>query len=73
MKDPVCGMDVDPARAAGTSVYHGRTYYFCSSGCKATFDLDPARYAGHGSGEEGGAHHGGAHGAGPHGHRAFWR
>ena len=30
MKDPVCGMDVDPAKAAGTSEYQGKTYYFCA-------------------------------------------
>ena len=44
-KDPICGMMVDPARAAGTSAYRGKTYYFCSLGCKSTFDKDPARYA----------------------------
>ncbi len=63
MKDPVCGMEVDPKSAAGTSVYHGQTYYFCSTGCKAAFDKDPARYAGH---EEHGGH--GTHGHGTHGH-----
>jgi len=44
-KDPVCGMTVDPARAAGSSVYGSKTYYFCSVSCKATFDRSPARYA----------------------------
>lgn len=44
-KDPVCGMMVDPKRAAGSSVYQGRTIYFCSGGCKAAFDKNPARYA----------------------------
>lgn len=43
-KDPVCGMAVDPKRAAGSSVYQGQTYYFCSPGCKATFDKAPARF-----------------------------
>jgi YHS domain-containing protein len=43
-KDVVCGMEVDPAKAAGTSHVNGKTYYFCSKGCKATFDADPARY-----------------------------
>jgi YHS domain-containing protein len=28
--DPVCGMDIDPVTAAGTSEYKGQTYYFCS-------------------------------------------
>ncbi|HWS89853.1 MAG TPA: heavy metal translocating P-type ATPase [Pyrinomonadaceae bacterium] len=36
--DPVCGMTVDPARAAGTSEREGVRYYFCSPGCKQRFD-----------------------------------
>lgn len=44
-KDPICGMMVDAKRAAGSSVYDGKTYYFCSSGCKATFDKSPAKFA----------------------------
>lgn len=44
--DPVCGMQVDPATAAGTSEYGGTTYYFCSMGCKQRFDKDPASYIG---------------------------
>ncbi|MCL6552479.1 MAG: YHS domain-containing protein [Firmicutes bacterium] len=61
-------MEVEPARAAGTSVYHGQTYYFCSSGCKAAFERDPARYTGHGPGREGGPH-----GTEPHGHHPSHR
>ena len=30
--DPVCGMDIEPETAAGTSEYKGQTYYFCSAG-----------------------------------------
>jgi Cu+-exporting ATPase len=45
MKDPVCGMTVEPASAAGSSTYQGRTYYFCSTGCKAKFDANPAAYS----------------------------
>jgi Cu+-exporting ATPase len=30
-KDPVCGMQVDPAKTAGSSEYNGKTYYFCSA------------------------------------------
>src|SRR5438445_478386 len=44
-KDPVCGMMVDPKRAAGSSVFGGKTYVFCSAGCKASFDRNPAKYA----------------------------
>ena len=44
-KDVVCGMQVDPAKATGTSTYQGKTYYFCSPGCKAKFDANPAKFA----------------------------
>jgi Cu+-exporting ATPase len=44
-KDVVCGMQVDPAKAAATSVYKGRTYYFCAVSCKTKFDADPSKYA----------------------------
>ena len=43
-KDVVCGMQVDPAKAAGSSVYNGKTYYFCAKVCKAKFDANPAQY-----------------------------
>jgi len=43
-KDVVCGMQVDPATAAGTSQYQGKTYYFCSKGCQARFDANPGRF-----------------------------
>ena len=42
--DPVCGMSVDTARAEYRSFHKGETYYFCSAGCKETFDKDPAKY-----------------------------
>ena len=42
--DPVCGMTVDPARAAGASTYGGETWYFCSTGCETKFDAAPAEY-----------------------------
>ncbi|MFQ5846532.1 MAG: YHS domain-containing protein [Candidatus Methylomirabilales bacterium] len=45
VKDPVCGMQVDEVQAAATAVYQGKTYYFCSSGCKATFEKNPGKYA----------------------------
>lgn len=44
-KDPVCGMEVDEQKAAATSVYQGKTYYFCAAGCKREFDRDPVKYA----------------------------
>ncbi len=45
-KDPVCGMEVDERNASATSEYGGRTYYFCSQGCKAAFDKDPEKFVG---------------------------
>lgn len=41
--DPVCGMTVDVASAAHRSTFEDTTYYFCSRGCLARFDEDPAR------------------------------
>ena len=46
MTDPVCGMQVDPAKAAGTAEYQGETYYFCSKGCLAKFQKGPEAYVG---------------------------
>src|SRR5262249_41073580 len=43
--DPVCGMSVDPARAAGSAAHEGQTYYFCSTHCLHEFHADPRRYA----------------------------
>ncbi len=44
--DPICKMQVDPAKAAGSSVYKGQTYYFCAVSCKETFEKNPEKYAG---------------------------
>jgi hypothetical protein len=43
--DPVCGMSVDVSTAKHTMDYESHTYYFCSPGCRQTFDADPAKYA----------------------------
>jgi 3-oxoadipate enol-lactonase len=43
-KDPVCGMEVNPKSAAGELDYQGKTYYFCSLGCKKEFNLSPEKY-----------------------------
>jgi YHS domain-containing protein len=43
-RDPVCGMTVDRSKTPFRSEYKGKTVYFCSAGCKASFDADPARY-----------------------------
>ncbi len=44
-RDPVCGMDVDPATAAASIEHDGRTIYFCCTRCLERFREDPARYA----------------------------
>jgi len=44
-KDPVCGMAVDPKKAAAASVHAGKTYYFCSTSCRDKFEKEPAKYA----------------------------
>lgn len=41
VKDLVCGMQIDPSKAAVSSQYKGTTYYFCSKACKTKFDANP--------------------------------
>ena len=40
-KDPVCGMDVDPATAKHQAEQEGQTYYFCAPGCKKECQENP--------------------------------
>jgi P-type Cu+ transporter len=42
--DPVCGMTVDPADAAGSHEYRGKTYYFCHPSCLERFAAAPADF-----------------------------
>ncbi|HLY61380.1 MAG TPA: heavy metal translocating P-type ATPase [Terriglobia bacterium] len=44
VKDPVCGMSVDPARAAATYEHEGRKYYFCNPRCQEKFRANPQKY-----------------------------
>ncbi|MBQ0821892.1 heavy metal translocating P-type ATPase [Microvirga sp. HBU67558] len=44
VKDPVCGMMVDPHTTTHRAQYEGKPYYFCSSGCQSKFMAEPARY-----------------------------
>lgn len=44
VKDPVCGMTVDPATARHSFAHQGTTYYFCSEKCRSKFVVDPASY-----------------------------
>jgi YHS domain-containing protein len=42
--DPICKMMVDEKTAKFTSIYNGKTYYFCAPGCKKAFDVNPEQY-----------------------------
>jgi P-type Cu+ transporter len=39
--DPVCGMTIDPATAAGSATYGGQTYHFCAHACETKFNAAP--------------------------------
>src|SRR6516162_5541889 len=43
-KDPVCGMMVDPEKAARKVEHHGKMYYFCSSRCAERFQNEPEKF-----------------------------
>jgi len=43
-KDPVCGMMVDPEKAAGKVEHGGKTYYFCSARCVERFRNEPEKF-----------------------------
>jgi Cu+-exporting ATPase len=42
--DPVCGMNVDPSKAAASVEHEGAIVYFCSQGCAAKFRTSPEKY-----------------------------
>ncbi|MDW8355561.1 MAG: heavy metal translocating P-type ATPase [Bryobacterales bacterium] len=44
--DPVCGMEIDPAEAAGSAHYNGQTYYFCHPSCLERFQAAPEDFLG---------------------------
>src|SRR5947209_3859880 len=44
VKDVVCNMQVDPAKAAWRAEHDGQKYFFCSSGCPQRFTASPDRY-----------------------------
>jgi P-type Cu+ transporter len=44
MIDPICGMEVEPTKAAGKHEYNGQVYYFCSQHCLGKFKENPATY-----------------------------
>lgn len=44
VKDPVCGMTVDPATARHKLEHAGKTYYFCCGHCAEKFKADADKY-----------------------------
>lgn len=44
VKDPVCGMTVDPETAAASFEHNGTTYYFCRTQCRDRFSADPEQF-----------------------------
>ncbi len=44
VKDPVCGMTVDPAAGKSTAEYNGKNYHFCGRGCMEKFKAQPENY-----------------------------
>ena len=42
--DPVCGMNVPPAKRDFVSSYLGCSYYFCAETCRKAFEKDPTKY-----------------------------
>ncbi len=47
VKDLVCGMEFDKDTTSGTFEYKGKTYYFCSLGCKEKLAKEPEKYVAH--------------------------
>jgi heavy metal translocating P-type ATPase len=47
VKDPVCGMDVDPATSEHRSEHDGRAFSFCSAHCRAKFEVSPETHLNH--------------------------
>ncbi len=67
VKDPVCGMTVDPQRAAGKVAHAGKTYHFCSMRCAERFTKEPEKFLaapGTGGMEHAADHPAAAHSAG---------
>src|SRR5579863_10285594 len=44
VRDPVCGITVDPATSQHRFEYRGETYHFCPAGCRTKFVADPKQY-----------------------------
>src|SRR5690606_8207194 len=46
VRDPVCGMSVDPAAGKPTAEHAGHIYHFCPDRCRQKFEADPEKYLG---------------------------
>ena len=44
VKDPVCGMEIDPNNAAATEEYQEKMYHFCPAACHDKFKAEPQKY-----------------------------
>ena len=44
VRDPVCGMEMNPQDAAATTAYQGQIFYFCRVECQQEFTQSPERY-----------------------------
>ncbi len=44
VRDPVCGMRIEPDDAADISIYKNKIFYFCSHGCQKIFEIEPEKY-----------------------------
>ena len=44
VKDPVCGMGIEKDNAEGAIEHMGKTFYFCSAGCREKFENQPKKY-----------------------------
>lgn len=44
VRDPVCGMRIEPEDAADSILYKEIIFYFCAPACKKEFELDPEKY-----------------------------
>lgn len=45
VKDIVCNMEIDETNAEYSLLFEGKTYYFCSEGCRAEFERHPDDYS----------------------------
>jgi len=52
VRDPVCGMRIDPDDAVDVIIYKGKIYYFCAHSCCNKFNEQPDRFINNNHGQE---------------------